>query len=132
MTSQDFIDQFEDCSLPVENWTHAGHIHTALWYVHHHGLDAALCFLRSGIIRYNASVGGENTPTGGYHETLTIFWAEAVARFDEGLDQDLSFGERWEAAQKSHLMDKELAFQSYSKAHLMSTKARGRWVEPDL
>ncbi len=132
MQIQDFIQQFEAATLPVSEWTHAAHIRTALWYIYHHGLDAALCYLRSGIITYNAAVGGKNTPEGGYHETLTIFWTEAVASFNNGLEEGLSFGERWDLAQKSHLMDKNLPFKYYSKAHLMSTKARGRWQAPDL
>lgn len=132
MQIEAFIKQFESGTLPVSEWTHAAHIRTALWYVHHHGLDAALCYLRAGIISYNAAVGGKNTPQGGYHETLTIFWTEAVARFNEALAEGLSFGERWILAQQSHLMDKDLPLQYYSKPYLMSPKARSRWQTPDL
>ncbi|MEL6653405.1 MAG: hypothetical protein AAFQ87_21620 [Bacteroidota bacterium] len=132
MTTTDFIAQFEAHTLPVSEWTHAAHIRTALWYVHHYGLEAALCYLRSGIITYNASVGGQNTPEGGYHETLTIFWTEAVAHWLADAEVGDSFGERWAAAEESYLMDKQLPFRYWTKERLMSTGARARWLEPDL
>jgi len=48
------------------------------------------------------------------------------------LDILLSFGERWDLAQKSHLMDKNLAFRYYSEGHLMSLKVRSHWQALDL
>lgn len=43
-----------------------------------HILTMKPCFLRSGIIAYNVSIGGKNTPEGGYHETPTLFWSRII------------------------------------------------------
>lgn len=43
-----------------------------------HSDDEFICFLRSGIIATNVSIGGKNTPEGGYHETLTLFWSRII------------------------------------------------------
>ena len=47
-----------------------------LWY----GPDAALDHVRDGIRAYNAAPGIVQTPTGGYHETITRFYVWLVSR----------------------------------------------------
>jgi hypothetical protein len=37
--------------------------------------------MRARISAFNLAVGGANTPTSGYHETLTRFWLLIVAEF---------------------------------------------------
>ncbi len=74
-----FIAAWEGGTLPHTDWTHAAHVAVAACYAVRHGA-AALYWTRAGIARYNTAVGTPNTDTSGYHETLTRFWAEAVAR----------------------------------------------------
>lgn len=126
-----FVRQFEAHQLTEAEWNHEAHIRVLLWYLLEDGLDYALCKLRPGIITLNAALGGQNSPTGGYHETLTLFWAMLGHRFVASASAD-SWEQLWAEAQKSELMDKRLPWQYYSEEQLFSTQARAQWVAPDL
>src|SRR5580765_2099613 len=69
-----FLAAFEGCTLPKEEWTHSAHLLTGACYVHALGRDEALEKIRVCIWRFNESVGGKNTETSGYHETITAMW----------------------------------------------------------
>lgn len=126
------IDAFEDCTLTREDWTHAAHLTVALWYLLHHRLEDATVLIRKGIKRFNASHGIMTTPTGGYHETLTIFWIRTVHNYLKRYEnQERSF-----VALANNLVktcaDSKLPMKYYSREHLFSTEARANFVEPDL
>lgn len=76
-----FLAAFEDGSLPKEQWTHAAHVLTGACYVHMLGETAAIDEMRSRVSRYNEAVGGQNTATSGYHETITVFWIKLLECF---------------------------------------------------
>lgn len=66
------------CDLPREVWTHEAHLGATLWLVVERpdvDLDAELPGL---IRRFNESVGGRNTESEGYHETITRVYLAAV------------------------------------------------------
>ena len=69
---------FHDCTLPRADWTHAAHLTVALWHLLQYDWPESVARVRRGIKRYNAAHGIVTTPTGGYHETLTIFWLRRV------------------------------------------------------
>ena len=75
------IEGFKSRTLPAAHWTHEAHLITGLWFNYNYSDLEAICFLRSGIISYNISSGGENTPEKGYHETLTLFWCRILNNF---------------------------------------------------
>lgn len=125
------VRRFEDCTLPREEWTHAAHLTVALWHLLQFDWPEAVARVRAGIKRYNAVHGILSTPTGGYHETLTLFWLRAVRAYLEA--------ERNEARPLVRLAnelaathDKALPFTHYTRARLFSPEARAGWVEPDL
>lgn len=125
------VRRFEDCTLPREEWTHAAHMTVALWHLLQFDWPEAVARVRARIKRYNAAHGIVETPTGGYHETLTLFWLRAVRRFLEA--------ERREAAALVRLAndlaathDRGLPFSYYTRERLFSPEARAHWVEPDL
>ena len=125
------LRRFEDCTLPREEWTHAAHLTVALWHLLQFDWPEAVARVRRGIKRYNAAHGIVETPTGGYHETLTLFWLRAVRAFLEA--------ERNEARALVSLAnelaathDKGLPLTYYTRARLFSPEARAAWVEPDL
>jgi hypothetical protein len=122
-----FIDKTLDKSL----WTHHAHIITAIWHLLQFDKEDALCRLRSGIISYNISVGGENTGQNGYHETITIFWWDIIGKF---LDQHpgITYGEACHKFLNSPMADKEYPFRFYTRENLLSPIARSRYVQPDL
>src|SRR5919206_1370190 len=82
------VRRFEDCTLPREEWTHAAHLTVALWHLLQFDWPEAVARVRRGIKRYNAAHGIVETPTGGYHETLTLFWLRTVRAFlEEGRNE---------------------------------------------
>ena len=119
------------CTLPKSEWTHHAHLRAGLWHVLEFGPDEALRLLRERIARYNISVGGANTDASGYHETLTRFYVELIARFVREHGADTPIDELAEALIDCY-GDRELPLRFYSRARLFSVEARRQWVEPDL
>lgn len=121
---------FEECSIPLESWNHRAHLTVAYLLLREHGPGRALEKMRSGIQNFNAKHGIEQTPTGGYHETLTVAWLRVVHAMmstygpGEGPDDFLS--------QHPHLLSKVMLRLFYSRPRIMSQEARYGWVEPDL
>ena len=122
---------FEDCTLPRECWTHAAHLTVALWNLLQYDWPEACARVRLGIKRYNAAHAIHATPTGGYHETLTLFWLRRVRAFlEDGRNEARSL-----LALANELVaacDKSLPLAYYTRERLFSTEARAAWVEPDL
>ena len=77
----DLVGGFRDCTLPKDRWTHEAHLTVGIWFHITYAEFEAICYLRSGIIAYNVSIGGKNTPEGGYHETMTLFWSRIIRDF---------------------------------------------------
>ncbi len=120
------------CTLPREEWTHEAHLAATTYLILHRteiDLDAEL---RHIISRYNESVGGTNSDSEGYHETITRAYLHGVRRFLESTD----------TARPIHLVVNELLvspvgardwpLRFWSKERLMSSAARLAYVEPDL
>jgi hypothetical protein len=128
---QDLVVGFRSRTLPKEQWTHEAHLVTAIWFHVHHSPDEAIAYLRSGIITYNDSLGGKNTPTDGYHETMTLFWCRTVAAFVEA-NRQLPIVELCEKFLASEQATKEYPLKFYSRELLFSVKARATWIDPDL
>ncbi|MGB8700269.1 MAG: hypothetical protein WCD18_12705 [Thermosynechococcaceae cyanobacterium] len=122
---------FEDGTLPRSQWTHSAHLVVAFWYLAHHPKTVATQCIRDGIQRYNAAMGIPQTKERGYHETITRFWIEIVARFlMEKSDKSSMLSQIHPLLQRYNNSD--LMFQYYSRDRLMSWEARTRWLEPDL
>jgi hypothetical protein len=126
------LHSFDSCTLPRAAWTHAAHLTVALWYLLHHPHDVATELIRAGIKRFNHAHGIKTTPTGGYHETLTLFWIHFVRRYlDESKHEESSL-----VTLANNLLLRysrsNLPFDYYSRERLFSSEARARWIEPDL
>ncbi len=125
------VRRFEDCTLPREEWTHAAHLTVALWHLLVYDWPEAVARVRTGIKRYNEAHGIRTTPTGGYHETLTIFWLRHVRAFlEDGRNEARSLAAL--ANDIADMADKSLPLAFYTRERLFSTEARAHWVEPDL
>ena len=125
------VRAFEDTTLPHAQWTHCAHLTVALWYLMHYSGREATARIRTGIKRYNASKGILTTPTGGYHETLTMFWICMISHFLLFADASRSPVELTNAM-LAQCGVKDLPLRYYSRERLMSPQARASWVEPDL
>ena len=120
-----------DCTLPKQRWTHEGHFAAAIWIVAcRPDLDAVRDM--PGLIKaYNVSVGGENTDTAGYHETITQASLCAAKGFIAGYpDEPLHAVCNRLLASPLGKPDWLLAY--WSRVQLFSKEARRRWVEPDI
>jgi phosphoribosylanthranilate isomerase len=125
------VAAFLDRTLPKALWTHEAHLRVGLWHVRRFGPRDALDRLRTSIRAYNVSVGGENSDTAGYHETITRFYVIRISDFlshakQSATDDVLAD----ELLQREH--DRELPLRFWSRARLFSRDARREWVAPDL
>ena len=124
--------RFTALTLPKDEWTHAAHLTVGLWHVDRYGAAEALTRLRSGIRRLNESHGNVNTPTSGYHETITAAYVTLLAAYLDACPPGLSLAARVERLLAGPLAARDMLFTFYSRERLMSVDARARWVEPDL
>ncbi|HVY53375.1 MAG TPA: hypothetical protein VHA13_02530 [Gammaproteobacteria bacterium] len=124
MHDQEFLFQFEQCTLPKEYFRHKSHIRIAWLYLSKFPIDDAIPLITQGIIRYATSLGAAHI----YHETLTRAWIYLVAASMKGIDSDFeAFIDK-----NPHLLDKNLPFNYYSLALLQSEQAKQQWIEPDI
>jgi hypothetical protein len=126
-----FLAAFEGCTLPKSEWTHSAHLLTGACYVHALGREAALAKMRECVRRYNESVGGKNTETSGYHETITVMWIRLL----DSLRREATEMERAEFAALAveRFAARRDIFREYYDFDLLgSTEARMRWIEPTL
>jgi hypothetical protein len=125
-----FLAAFEGCTLKAE-WTHGAHLLTGACYVHTFGEAKAIARMRLCVSCYNESVGGENTETSGYHETITVAWIKLLGGL---LDRSKPIGRATFAALAvEHFREQKDIFSRYYDFDLVaSTEARRNWVAPTL
>jgi hypothetical protein len=126
------IAAFESCALPKPKWTHQAHLMVALWYNLHYDGDEALNIVRAAIQRYNAATGTLQTPTGGYHETMTVFWMWAVRTYLASAGREGSIVGLANGLLVSKYAERKFPFEFYSGERLFSWEARTGWLEPDI
>lgn len=115
------------CTLPKERWTHAAHFASALWLLRDRG-DAAYAEMPGLIRAYNESVGGRNTDTEGYHETITQASLHMAARALQGAPLHVVLAE----LMAGPCGQSGWIFDHWTKDVLMSPEARRRWTPPDV
>jgi hypothetical protein len=123
---------FGNGTLPKSGWTHVAHLRVGAWHVHHFGAERALEILRPGIRRLNERHGTANTPTGGYHETITAAYVHLIAEFFAAFDAAIDLEQRVATLIDGPLGERAVLFKFWSKDHLLSERARTAWVPPDL
>ncbi len=120
-----------DRTVPKSAWTHAAHFAATLWLMTTRP-DFDLFKHLPGIIRaYNESVGGANTDTSGYHETITQASIRAARAFlRESPPRPLY--ETCNALMASPLGNSEWLLRYWSRPRLFSVEARRAWLDPDI
>ena len=120
-----------DRTLPRADWTHEAHLAACLWLLAERSDIPAEMALPDIIRSYNASVGGVNSDSEGYHETITqaYIWlvrvrlvADATGPLHERANRLLLSPE----GDRTHLL------RYWSNETLFSVAARRGWVPPDL
>ena len=129
-----FLRAFETGTLPKTDFTHGAHVATAASYLFNapaFSIETVLPEIRQRIRAFNEAVGGANTETSGYHETLTHFWLIIVA---DHL-RNSTPATRLEAAKSAVQVFGEartLHTRYYSGDVVKDTAARQTWRRPDL
>ncbi|HVH41651.1 MAG TPA: hypothetical protein VM925_04890 [Labilithrix sp.] len=120
---------FATATLPESAWTHHAHLRVGWMFTKTHPLDEAHVLMRVGIIRLNAFHQLVETPSRGYHETMTRVWLLLI----RGLVSEI------DAATSSEFVDacglrlsKDAVLRHYSRERITSVRARAIFVDPDL
>ncbi len=131
MSIQGFIELFESRRLPRERWTHEAHLVAGCWYAWHLPMPSALDEIRVRIRAHNESVGTANTDSGGYHESITRLYMQAIAAH-LAQHRAAGFDEALRLLLASPVAERDWLFTQYTRERLFSVLARREWVEPDL
>ncbi len=118
-------------TLPRAEWTHEAHLAACAWLLLERPDIVPEHDLPDLIRRYNESVGGVNSDTEGYHETITQFYIRAV-RAALARSEGNGVAERVNALLQAPEGSRDWPLRFYSRQRLFSAEARLAWVEPDL
>jgi|SRR3954451_3967328 hypothetical protein len=119
-------------TLPSEEWTHEAHL-AASTYLLARRPDVNIDRELPGIIRsYNESVGGVNSDTEGYHETITRAFLHGVRLFLAEADAGEPLHELVNELLRSPMGRRDWPMRFYSSALLFSVEARRHFIPPDI
>ena len=119
-------------TLPREEWTHEAHL-AATTYLLLRRPDIDLDAELPGLIRrYNESVGGVNSDSEGYHETITRVFLHGVRLFLSGSDVAAPLYALINELLLSPIGRRDWPLGFYSPARLFSVEARRAFIPPDL
>ena len=119
-------------TLPRPEWTHEAHL-AATTYLLLRRPDVDIDKELPDIIRrYNESVGGVNSDTEGYHETITRVVLLGVRLFLSEADTSEPLHELVNELLLSPMGRRDWPLRFYSPKLLFSVDARRHFVEPDL
>ncbi|MBA2587215.1 MAG: hypothetical protein H0U98_01175 [Alphaproteobacteria bacterium] len=120
------------CSLRREEWTHTAHFAAALWLMRYRTeLEPAIAM--PGLIRaFNEAVGGVNSDTAGYHETITLASLRAARGVFDSFPADVLVWRIVNALMKTNFANPNWLLEYWTRDRLMSVDARRAWLEPDL
>jgi hypothetical protein len=118
-------------TLPKPEWTHEAHLSTCAWLILERPDIAPERDLPQLIRRYNESVGGVNSDSEGYHETITQVSIRAV-RAALTRSEGRALVERVNALLEAPEGRRDWPLRFYSRELLFSKEARLGWVKPDL
>jgi len=119
-------------TLPRAEWTHEAHL-AATTYLLLRRPDVDIDKELPGIIRrFNESVGGVNSDTEGYHETITRVFLHGVRLFLAEADPNAPIHELVNELLLSPMGRRDWPLRFYSPARLFSVEARRDFVAPDI
>ena len=119
-------------TLKREEWTHEAHL-AATTYLLVKRPDVDLDAELPGIIRRsNETVGGVNSDTEGYHETITRSFLHGVRLFLAEADAKAPLHELVNELLMSPMGRRDWPLRFYSRDRLFSVEARRYFVPPDV
>lgn len=120
------------CTLPRAEWTHEAHL-AATTYLLLRRPDIDVDQALPGLIRrYNENVGGVNSDTEGYHETITRLFVHGIRLFLSEADPSEPLHELVNDLLLTPMGRRDWPLRFYSPERLFGVAARRNFVEPDL
>ncbi len=119
----EMYDDFINGRLGKDEWTHEAHLITCWMALQTRSIDEAIAHLRDSIKAHNCGVGTANTEYSGYHETLTVYYVNAVAAADAPSP---------EALFDNPTCDRQAPLAHWDKETLFTPAARLAYQEPTL
>ena len=119
-------------TLAREEWTHEAHLAATTYLLLRHpeiDLDEEL----PGIIRrFNESVGGVNSDSEGYHDTITRVYLHGIRLFLSEVNARDPLHELVNELLVSPMGRRDWPLRFYSRDRLLSVPARRAFVAPDI
>ena len=125
-------ERFLARALPKEEWTHEAHLATTTWLLLRRpdiDVDKELPGL---IRRHNESVGGVNSDSEGYHETITRVFLAGVRLFLSEAKPNEPLHGLVNELLMSPMGRREWPLRFYSRDRLLSVEARRNFIPPDI
>jgi hypothetical protein len=125
-----FVADWRAGRLSRAAWTHAAHVAACAYHAVGRDADAVFAIMKPGIQAFNRSVGVIDTPTSGYHDTLTRLWSVVITHHV----QVRGAATPWDAAREAVARfgeDRDLPRRCYSFDVVTDGRARAEWVPPD-
>ena len=119
-------------TLPRPEWTHEAHLAATTYLILKHpeiDLDSELPGL---IRRYNESVGGVNSDSEGYHDTITRAYLHGIRLFLSEADRTDPIHELVNELLHSPMGKRDWPLRFWSRERLFRVEARRGFVPPDL
>jgi hypothetical protein len=121
-----------ECALSRAEWTHEAHL-AATTYLLLRRRDIDLDKELPGLIRrFNESVGGVNSDTEGYHETITRMFLHGVRLFLGEADPREPLHDLVNELLLSPMGRRDWPLRFYSPKRLFSVEARRDFIPPDI
>lgn len=120
------------CSLTRSEWTHEAHLAACLWMLVERPDIVPERELPDLIRRFNESIGGVNSDTEGYHETITQCFLRGLRTYLARTNAALPLARKVNELLGMEEGRRDWPLRFYTPELLFSTEARLRWVEPDL
>lgn len=120
------------CTLQRSEWTHEAHLAATTYLLLRHpeiDLDEGLPEL---IRRFNESVGGVNSDTEGYHDTITRVFLHGIRLFLGEVGSSEQLHEVVNELLLSPMGRRDWPLRFYSPSLLFSMEARRCFVAPDI
>jgi hypothetical protein len=119
-------------TLPRADWTHEAHLTATTWLLTRRP-DIDIDRQLPDIIRgYNESVGGVNSDTEGYHETITRLFLHGVRLFLSEADRTQPLHELVNELLLSPMGRRDWPLRFYTPERLFSVEARRAFIPPDI
>lgn len=132
MSIRQVAEGFLSRRLPKSAWTHEAHLATCLYLIRDRP-DIDVERELPGLIRgYNAAVGGVNSDSEGYHETITQFYIREIRAYLARGGSGRPLVRLVNQLIASPIGKRDYPLNFYSRERLFSVEARHSYVAPDL